>query len=138
MTRFMRFGVVGTLGFVIDAGSLIALVSLLNIAPLPARMGSFLIAATVTFALNQRFTFQLRERFDVYRWLSYLATTAVGACVNVGVYHIWITMTDATPKQLVVGTAFGSLLAMCVNYFASSTLVFRPTKRFHFINEARK
>jgi putative flippase GtrA len=127
--QLLRFGVVGVVGFIVDAGVLVALVQLLGIAPLPARIASFLIAASVTFVLNQRFTFRLNDGFSMKRWLSYLLTTAVGACVNVGIYHLWIAHAGITTADLTLGTALGSLTAMFVNYFASSLLVFRAAKQ---------
>jgi putative flippase GtrA len=124
--RLVRFGAVGAVGFVVDASVLVAIVMLTGIAPLPARVLSFLIAATATFVLNQRFTFQFGDGFSFGRWASYLTTTAIGACVNVAIYRLWIAYAGAIPLHLVIGTAVGSIAAMFINYFASSTLVFRP------------
>jgi putative flippase GtrA len=129
--RLLRFGAVGTVGFVVDAGLLVTIVALADVSPLPARILSFLVAATVTYALNQRFTFQLGGGFSFGRWTSYVTTTAIGACINVGIYRLWIAYMSATPSQLVIGTALGSLAAMLLNYFASSTLVFRNAKAQH-------
>jgi putative flippase GtrA len=136
--QVLRFAAVGVIGFVVDAGVLLAVVTWLHWSPLPARIASFLIAATVTFVLNQRFTFRLQERFDVYRFISYLAATAVGALINIGIYHLWVLINDAAPMQLVIGTAFGSLVAMFVNYFVSSLIVFRSTRQLDFVSGARK
>jgi putative flippase GtrA len=129
--QLLRFGAVGAVGFVVDAGLLVSIVALIDVSPTPARILSFLVAATVTFALNQRFTFGLGGGFSIGRWITYVMTTAVGACINVGIYRIWITHTDTSPLQLVIGTAIGSLAAMTVNYLASSMWVFRPNKHRH-------
>jgi putative flippase GtrA len=125
----LRFGAVGAVGFVVDAGIVVAIVTLANVQPLAARITSFLVAATVTFVLNQRFTFRLGGGFSVARWSYYLTTTAIGACINVGVYQLWLSHVVATPCQLVIGTALGSLAAMVINYFSSSVLVFRAAKQ---------
>jgi putative flippase GtrA len=128
LSRLLRFGAVGVIGFVVDAGVLVILATLASLSPLLARIVSFLIAATVTFVLNQRITFRIGAGFSVARWLSYLATTALGACVNVSIYRLWISRAGTAPADLVLGTAVGSITAMFVNYFASSA-VFRSAKQ---------
>jgi len=129
MSRFIRFGMIGVVGFVVDVSALLLLVQFLFFSPLPARVLSFVIAASVTFILNQRFTFRLRERFSVRRWLYYLLTTAVGACANIGIYRIWIHYNGTDPRQLVMGTGVGSLFAMSINYLVSSLWVFPTPQR---------
>jgi putative flippase GtrA len=125
----LRFGAVGIVGFIVDAGALVALVKLVGLSPLAARVTSFLIAASVTFVLNQRITFQLNERFSVSRWANYILTTAAGAGINIGVYHLWLSYVGSGSIDLVGGTAAGSITAMFVNYFASSLLVFRTVNQ---------
>jgi putative flippase GtrA len=120
---------VGVVGYIVDAGILLLLVQLASLQPLPARIWSFVIAASVTFVFNQRFTFRMQESFSVQRWSFYLAATAFGAAINVGLYHAWIQRTDTTPSNLMLGTAVGSLVAMTVNYAVSSLLVFRFASR---------
>jgi putative flippase GtrA len=127
----LRFGAVGAVGFAVDAGLLVTFVTLADVAPTPARILSFLLAATVTFAFNQRFTFQLGGGFSIGRWAAYVMTTATGACINIGIYRLWIAYVDTSPLQLVIGTAVGSLAAMSINYLASSALVFRPNQHRH-------
>jgi putative flippase GtrA len=129
--RLLRFVVVGAVGFVVDAGLLVILVSVAGLAPTPARVLSFVIAATVTFSLNQRFTFQVGGGFSVRVWASYVMTTAIGACINIGIYRTWIAHTDTSPLQLVIGAAVGSIAAMFFNYLASSRWVFRSIKHRH-------
>lgn len=125
MRELLRFGMVGAIGFVIDAGLLVTFVNL-GAKPLTARLASFLAAATVTYLLNRRFTFRA-DTDDVWlRWLGYVALTALGASINVGTYQFWIARYGASALQLVVGTALGSLVAMSINFVLSKWIVFRP------------
>jgi hypothetical protein len=55
--RFARFSVIGSLGFLVDAGVLQLLITMTDLGPLLARIGSFAIAVLVTFALNRYWTF---------------------------------------------------------------------------------
>jgi putative flippase GtrA len=128
MKRLLRFGAVGTVGFVVDATILLLLVQVLDVSPLPARCLSFVSAATVTFWLNQRFTFDAGSSFSMRRWSSYVFAMTLGACINLGVYHAWVVYQGASSSQLLLGTAAGSLAGMFCNYFVSSLWIF-PTAR---------
>ena len=59
LLEFFRFGVVGTLGFLVDAGVLLAAIAL-GLGPWVGRLVSFLAAATVTYSLNRAWTFRRR------------------------------------------------------------------------------
>jgi putative flippase GtrA len=127
--QILRFGVVGVVGYVVDTGVLLLLVQRASMAPLSARITSFIVAASATFVLNHRFTFRMSDKPSLQRWAFYLATTAVGALINIGTYQAWIVHNGTESLQLAIGTAAGSLAAMAVNYVVSSTLVFRQTKQ---------
>lgn len=129
ISKFLRFAVVGTIGFLVDTGTLLVLVHLFGLSPLSGRVLSFIVAATTTFLLNHRFTFRLDEGVSVRRWIYYVMTTAFGACINLGVYGAWIHEHGSATINLAFGTALGSLAAMIVNYGISSILIFRPRHR---------
>ncbi len=122
--QILRFAAVGTLGFVVDSGILLALTHHLHIAPLPARIASFLCAAAVTFCLNRRYTFRFSEAVPLL-WLRYLVTTSLASLLNIGAFQAWVSLFGATPAHLVLGSAIGSVLALFFNYFMNRTVVFR-------------
>jgi putative flippase GtrA len=126
---WLRFAVVGSIGFVVDSSTLLLLVKGLGVPPLPARVLSFLLAASVTFVLNHRFTFRYPEPLRMRRWAYYVVTTSLGACVNIGIYQLWISAHGRSALQLALGTAIGSLVAMTLNFFISSTWIFRTPQR---------
>jgi putative flippase GtrA len=123
--QLFRFAVVGTFGFAADALVLLTLTSAFDVQPLPARIGSFTCAATLTYLLNRRFTFEYSGRGAFGLWPRYMLTTGIGAVINISVYHAWIGFAGTSPFQLVVGSAIGSVTALFFNYFVSRTLVFR-------------
>ena len=55
--QFVRFGVVGALGFVVDSVGVLLLTGSGIAGPLGARIASFVAAASVTWKLNRAFTF---------------------------------------------------------------------------------
>jgi putative flippase GtrA len=128
VSEFLRFALIGTLGFVVDASCLLVFVGV-GATPLGGRIASFLIAATVTFVLNHRFTFRMTQGPTVQGWTYYVALTAVGALLNLAIYQLWIGRAGTSAVQLVVGAALGSVTAMCLNFAVSRALIFSRNSR---------
>jgi putative flippase GtrA len=118
---------VGTIGFVVDSAALLFLTQYLSFAPLPARVLSFVIAATVTWTLNRNYTFEKAAGAAWREWGKYLLATAFGGACNVAVFKGWIWMTDETAGNLVIGVAVGSIAAMLINFVIAKKLVFKST-----------
>ena len=127
--RFLAFAVVGSIGFVVDTGVLLLAVQVLGVAPLAARLMSFVCAASATYWLNRRYTFAAAAGATGARWLRYLLAAAVGAGINIGVFYLWISVAGVQPLQLVAASAAGALVAMTFNYFVAKTLVFAAAAR---------
>jgi putative flippase GtrA len=125
LSQLLRFAVVGTIGFLVDSGTLLLAVRTLDWQPLPGRVASFLVAATVTYLLNRRFTFPTGGTGRFAQWLRYLLVTLLGAFINLGVYSLWLRGFGAAPLQLLFGTAAGSVAALAANFYATRALVFR-------------
>lgn len=124
-SRFLRFCLVGTLGFVVDSGMLVGLDANTAIGPIAGRIVSFLVAATVTWHFNRRFTFRHNVGPDARGWARYVVVTALGALINLGAYGAWLAIAGRSPLQLVIGVAFGSVLALGFNYTVSRLYLFR-------------
>jgi putative flippase GtrA len=122
--QIVRFVVVGTIGFAVDSTILLALVQGLHIAPLPARIASFLCAATVTYWLNRNFTFRFKGKAPAL-WLRYVLSSGVGSLINIGAFQAWVSLFGASSVQLVLGSAVGSVLALFFNFFMNRNVVFR-------------
>lgn len=124
--EFFRFCLVGTVGFVADAGSLQLLVSLAGMNPYVSRLFSYLFAATITWWLNRRFTFAACTAAGWQaQWLRYLVVNAVGGGVNYGVYALAVFLSVFVRDHLYLGVAAGSAVGLAVNFTASRYLVFR-------------
>lgn len=121
--EFLRFCMVGTVGFVVDAGSTMLLTQTMGIAAAPARVLAFLVAASATWALNQRFTFKAGN--GMATWLPYVVSTSLGALINIGIYLLWLRWTGNSPTQIFVGVAIGSVCALAFNYTIAKRLIFR-------------
>lgn len=121
--QLLRFGAVGVVGFVVDAGLTLVMTQFLHSGALPGRVVAFVIAATVTWNLNRRYTF--RSEAGASSLASYIFLTAFGALINIGVYRSWIQATSTAPAQLVTGVAMGSIVALAFNFTVSRYIVFR-------------
>ena len=126
-SRFLRFAIVGTLGFVVDAGVL-ALVLQSGLAGFHAgRCLSFLAAASFTWALNRRFTFADRAASRGSRgaqWARYVAAMSAGAAVNYAVYALVLAWAGYTALIAPFAVAAGSIAGLGVNFSAARWFVF--------------
>ena len=136
LQQFLRFGVVGAVGFVVDAGMLYASAPVLGWYG--ARVLSFLTAATATWFLNRRFTFvdvaateaspstatkTAAPKSVGRQYTQYLLSMLLGGCVNYAVYAAtlhWIHV----PYAALLGVALGSCAGLGVNYVTASRFVF--------------
>ena len=126
--RLLRFAIGGTLGYVADAGTLEALVRLAGLGPYLARVISFLVAASVTWWFNRRFTFEVRHASSAGEWGRYVALMLLGAAVNYGGYAAALAWWPLAREHLWLAVALGSGMAMGINY-ASMNWLFRGIKK---------
>lgn len=127
MTRqFLQFCVAGTLGLAADVAALELLTHGLGLGPYGARVLSFLIAVTVTWAYNRRYTFQPRPGETLTReWLRYAMANAVGGLVNYGAYALLVHQFTQVRQWLWLGVAAGSLAGLIFNFSANKYYVYR-------------
>ena len=126
MKRFLRFCAAGAAAYAVDAGVLMALVSLVGMNPYAARVISFLAAATFTWWLNRRYTFEVKRRPTRAEWMAYVALMAIGAAVNYATYAAAITWWPLARSHLWLAVALGSIAGLGIN-FASSKRLFERT-----------
>jgi putative flippase GtrA len=126
LVQFLRFALVGTIGFLVDAAVLYALMFGLGAGPYLGRAGSFLAAASATWLLNRVYTFRAAERSDPRRqWLRFVGFMLLGGAVNYGVYAAVVSIGPDHPVVPLAGVAAGSLAGLAVNFTTSRLFVFR-------------
>jgi putative flippase GtrA len=124
-TQFIRFCIVGTIGFVVDAGSLYLIMAMWHWGPYSSRLLSFLFAATATWGLNRSFTFQPSSGDPLHHeWLKYVAYASIGGSINYATYVACLFASDVARAHPVVGVAAGSITGLAFNFTASRHLVF--------------
>lgn len=127
LREFIAFSVVGTIGFVVDAGLIQVLAGVLEWNPYLARILTYLCAATVTWALNRSFTFR-HAKGGHWRsqWYRYLVVNAVGAGVNYLAFAATMLASETATSYPALAVAVGSIAGLAFNFTLSKALVFKP------------
>ncbi|MGI9129378.1 MAG: GtrA family protein [Roseomonas sp.] len=125
MLEFLRFGVVGTIGLLVDTAVLYAGLAL-GLGLYGGRAVSYVVAATTTWALNRLWTFRGRGDGPVHRqWALFLVVNLVGFAMNYGTYAALISFVPMVAAHPVLGVAAGAIAGMFGNFVLSRRLVFR-------------
>lgn len=120
-----RFGLVGGIGFVVDASVLQILVSKVHWSPYSARILSFGLAVTVTFALNRLWTFRHRRiSSKTAAYARYLLVQGTGALINLMVFYLCLSLIPSLRAWPILALAIGSGVALLFTFSASRHLVF--------------
>jgi putative flippase GtrA len=123
--RFLRFVLVGAVGFIVDAGLLQALISLAGWGPVEARAVAIPAAVFATWLLNRTITFPESHGGPVVSsLLRYAAVSAVGAGVNFIVFSILVLASHTMAAVPLVPLAIASIVALIVNYLGSRHFAF--------------
>jgi putative flippase GtrA len=122
----LRFGVVGTIGFVVDTATVYALHFLLRLDLYSAGAAAYVVAATATWALNRAWTFRGAAREKPARqWALFLAVQLIGFGLNRGTYAALVTFLPLAAAHPVIAVAAGSIAGMGVNFLTARLIVFR-------------
>ncbi|MDR3521837.1 MAG: GtrA family protein [Acidocella sp.] len=120
---FIRFGVVGTMGFCWDTATVYALKGFINLYA--AGAAGFFVAATANWAANRFWTFAHKDHGAMHvQWAKFLAANAVGFVFNRGSFFILITVSLLCRRQPVYAIITGSFAGLTFNYFLSKRYVF--------------
>lgn len=123
--QMLRFGLVGSLGVLVDTAVLYAALWL-GAGLHGGRLLSYLAAASGNWALNRIWTFRGASRDRPGRqWLLFLLVNLVGFALNYGTYALLIGQWPPAAAHPVLGVAAGALAGMAGNFLLSRQLVFR-------------
>ena len=123
VAQFLRFGVVGACGFLVDTATVYALRGSLGLYG--AGMVSYLLAATSNWALNRMWTFRGQGSGPAHRqWARFMVANLAGFVLNRGTYAALVTWVPLCASQPVFAVAAGSIAGMFVNFGLSRRVVF--------------
>jgi putative flippase GtrA len=120
----LRFGSVGLFGFCMDTAVVYATRRWLGLYA--AGLFSYLVVASVNWALNRYWTFRDRPRASLHRqWALFLAANLIGLAFNRGAYIALIATVPLCVQYPVLAVAAGAVAGMGINFMAAHRLVFR-------------
>jgi putative flippase GtrA len=121
--ELLRFALVGVAGLGVDMAVLYA--SAWAVGWYAARVLSFIAAASATWWLNRRYTFQAADSTSAgAQYRRYMASMLGGAALNYAAYAAVLRWVDL-PGTAALGVAAGSLAGMTANYLSARYLVFK-------------
>jgi putative flippase GtrA len=123
MKKLVRFGIVGTAGFFIDATVLWLLLETTSLGPFAARAVAIAVALVATWYLNRSFTFGASRRSIAVEGFRYGSVGLVSALVNYLIYSgLLLSLPILQPMAALV---VASIAAMAFSFFGYSRFVFR-------------
>lgn len=124
--QLLRFLLVGAVGFVVDAATLLLFTRGLGLSPFWTRIPSLLVAITVTWWLHRHFTFAWARAVkpSAREWLRFALANGVGNGANLLLYWALIGWLG---WRILVALATASVVAAGVNYGMTARWVFRST-----------
>lgn len=124
--EFVRFSLVGVVGFVVDTAVLYLAVLNFGLNPYWGRLVSYLVAATTTWNLNRKFTFKIEHSRSAHKqWIHYVLVNALGGGINYLVYVVCLHFFNLENYNLVIGVVAGSAAGLAFNFTTSKLWVFK-------------
>ena len=126
--QLIRFALVGTLGFLVDAAIFSSLFFLLALPLMYARIIAFVVSATVTWYGNRTVTFASADGHRVKQWLTFMVGASFSALPNLGVFKLCTYWLGEEGFFAMVALVAGIGAGMVSNYLISRNLVFRASR----------
>ncbi|MEL0635819.1 GtrA family protein [Marinomonas sp. TI.3.20] len=130
---FVRFAIVGSLGFLVDLISMIVLSFWLS--PMMARAGAFWFAASSNWLWNRQFTFNTKKKMAIkeiiHQWAHFIFCSALSFIPNWGCYYFLMHFFTPNPQLHLLSLLWpylamapGILIGLFLNYVFSLRWVF--------------
>lgn len=131
-SRFLRFGIVGGVGFVIDTSVFVLLNELCGASPYVARAFSILTAMVGTWLGNRTLTFADRaasgKRGILREWLKFAGANAIGNCLNYASFSALVALAPPPFNNRYLALVAGTAMGLLFNFTLSKNFVFRAHK----------
>ena len=122
--RFLKFCIVGTVGFFVEATIIQSVKYLLPDLLLYVRLVSFPVAVFATWLLNRLFVFESNNS-KLKEVSKYLVVQTSGAVINIAVYTLLLLLSPLFKEYPIIALATGSGVALISNYIFSKIWAFR-------------
>lgn len=123
----MSFGIIGSIGFIVDSSILMYLVNIENMGIVVSRFISFPSAVFITWLLNRIFTFTTDnvkvKKFKEY--LLYLLIQTIGAAINFSIFFALIYLFKPLETILILPLAIGAICSLIFNFLVIKKKVYQ-------------
>jgi putative flippase GtrA len=124
ITRFIKYGLVGVLGLVVDMGIFYLMNKKLGINYVVSNITSSSLAVIHNFILNSYFTFNVTDK-KLKRFLSFYAIALVGMGISTGLLVVFI---DVLKLDSMISKLISIIIVALIQYFFNKKLTFRTKK----------
>lgn len=123
----LKFALVGGIGFIVDATTMVLLFDSLGLDLLPARMIAFITAVTSNWFLNRRFTFisLAGNRAASAEWLRFFISALLSAIPNLGVFFLLMQLLPESLPEILFAMSAGILIGYACNYQLAKSWVYK-------------
>jgi len=125
--QFLKFSMVGGVGFVVDAGTFHIMTAHLGGGLVSSRFVSSLVfGMTATFLLNNFVTFRGQGSGSLFaRYLKFAAANIIGNLLNVATHAVLVQNLDLFHRIPLLGVVAGTVVGLIFNFTGSKYFVFR-------------
>lgn len=130
--QFVKFGVVGAAGMLIDLGIYNILAVLLGYNIYFARAISFTLAATNNYILNRKWTFHSSEKKLAAEYGKYFFIALIGLFLNLGIMRLlqpWALRFSSLLMQKNIPVLIAIVIVLIWNFTANKFWVFKESQR---------
>jgi putative flippase GtrA len=125
--QFLKFGTVGALGFIVDAGFLQLGMHALRLSPIHAALFAYPFAVTFTWIGNRYLTFRQASRQPALKqWAAFAVACTFGLAFNRGTFILLVMTVPFIHYHPSIALLAGAATGMLVNFLIARTMVFKP------------
>jgi len=122
--QFLKFAVIGTVGFGLDASMVYATAPF--VGPYFAGIISFIVVGSINGLANRWWTYRHLTHEAMHVQLTrFLIANGIGFVINRGIYSLLIYTQPFFAAHLILPVAAGGVAGMFLNFFLSRRWVFR-------------
>jgi putative flippase GtrA len=125
--QFLKFCLVGGIGFVMDAGSYNLITYFFGLGPFASRLisaGGF--GMTTTWLLNRSLTFRNQRGGPIWtEYLRFAAANGIGLSLNIGTHTLLVDNVGLFAAFPDLGIVAGTAVGLVFNFTGSKYFVFR-------------
>jgi putative flippase GtrA len=125
--QFLKFSMVGGIGFVMDAGSYTLITHFFGVGPFAGRLISAAgFGMTTTWLLNRSLTFRNQRGGSIWsEYLRFATANGIGLLLNIGTHTLLVHHVGLFAAFPILGIVAGTAVGLVFNFTGSKYFVFR-------------